>query len=65
MLNWKETRKVVDKEGLYVLEQGAVLGIETATVGVYAPNSALLAFWNNIFLLMEEIKNKFILLLGD
>lgn len=42
MLNWKETRKVVDKEGLYVLEQGAVLGIETATVGVYAPNGCIL-----------------------
>lgn len=64
-LHWKELKKEVDKAGRYILVRGFLFEVEITILGVYAPNSTLVNFWNNIFLLMEDIRERNILLLGD
>lgn len=62
---WLLTDKILDKEGCFVLLRGKLNSCRLTIVGVYAPNSVQVPFWEKIFTELMHNTETEILLLGD
>lgn len=50
---------------MYVILQGLFFDLEITIIGTYAPNANLAQYWYDIFIILQNLDCKHVLLMGD